>query len=283
MGTVLRSTTETYENGRPFPPVIAYVSWCFSFGPALYILGAKRPQHLGWNAVVVALIALVSYPAIQWEIMRPGEKLNLGNIWPWFLAALLLVSPLVYVATRYQWAALLVGLAQATYFLPHLPFAGGFGAGWFLRVHVAFGLLVLAGIVAERSFRNRRETLHPADAIWLDFRDTFGIFWGLRFAERINEAAERFGWPVRLEWGGFVVVPHDSPQALNDALDQALTAELRPTMRGLLRRFVDQAWIERRLNRGTDFLGRPDAGETPISKYDLEGPPTSETQDDISR
>ncbi len=224
-----------------------YLCWCVTFGPGLAILGAKRPQHHGWNAVVVALWGLLVYPVVQSELIHPGEAINLGTIWPWFLMAVLLILPAQFFATRFGWSAFLAAIAQGLYFLPYLPFASIAPqiSAWQLRPHAAFGLIVLAALLAEWQFRiKREESLHVADAIWLDFRDSFGIFWGLRFAERINEAAERFGWPVRLEWGGFVLFPPDQSITLAEALDGSLERELRPTLRGLLRRFVDQTWID---------------------------------------
>jgi hypothetical protein len=79
-----------------------------------------------------------------------------------------------------------------------------------------------------------------SDRAWLDFRNTFGAVWALRVMERINQAARQSGRAEVLRWQGFVA--GWDPLAEREAAGQSLTM----TIRMLLRRFVNVAWLERR-------------------------------------
>jgi len=78
--------------------------------------------------------------------------------------------------------------------------------------------------------------------LWTNFRDTFGIVWANRIAERVNAEAAKGDWAARLQPHGFVSVDPGRP------VDLLVNAEqIDHTMRWLLRRFVDDEWINRRL------------------------------------
>jgi hypothetical protein len=80
------------------------------------------------------------------------------------------------------------------------------------------------------------------DRLWLDFRDLFGLLWGLRLQERVNAASTTAKWDVELQWQGFQ--PRRVPPEHREALRQAMT--------GLLRRFVSHEWIAARLEKDID-------------------------------
>ncbi len=136
-----------------------------------------------------------------------------------------------YFATRYAAAGALLAVSQVLFFAPHLPFAS---PGFYLSSLKlgAVAVLLFAAVVAELRFHRRHaDELHPLDALWLDFRDSFGLFWSLRVAERVNAACESAKRPERLEWEGFVV-PQDY------FLDQTLNAALAGGLRTNLARIV---------------------------------------------
>ena len=81
----------------------------------------------------------------------------------------------------------------------------------------------------------------PIDRVWRDFRDAYGLVWGLRIAERVNASAAMYGWDVALAWPGFIDRQSGRPAA-------AVPEEAVETVRGLLRRFVSPEWIEARLS-----------------------------------
>jgi hypothetical protein len=80
------------------------------------------------------------------------------------------------------------------------------------------------------------------DRVWHDFRDQFGIVWAQRVRERINERSTLENWPVRLERDGFVA---QTDGAGNDVA--AADPRVDHTLRWLLRRFVDEPWLNARL------------------------------------
>jgi hypothetical protein len=101
--------------------------------------------------------------------------------------------------------------------------------------------LVVAWVVSRR----RSGTDSDYERAWLDFRDTFGLFWALRVQERVNAAAKQFDWDVELGWRGF---RRASNGAKLTEMDDNIEPALRSTFKGLLRRFVSHEWINERLH-----------------------------------
>lgn len=252
----VRGTTLTHVRGWAICAVAAiaaatlfpsdarkFAAWSLTFCPALSLLGAKRPQHIAWNFVVLSLWGVLILPVLESALLRPGAPIDLGELRPWFLLGLILLTTVSYFATRYAAAGVLLAVSQALFFARYLPFASLGPNLSFLKLG-AVAVLFLAVVVAELRFHRRHaDELHPLDVLWLDFRDSFGLFWSLRVAERVNAACESGKRPEHLEWEGFVVPPD---HALGSALDAALAGGLRTTLRGLLRRFVDHAWLRTR-------------------------------------
>jgi hypothetical protein len=63
-------------------------------------------------------------------------------------------------------------------------------------------LLAAAPWVAWSCRRKHGADLDAVDALWLDFRDGWGLLWGQRTREQFNRAAENAGWTVTLSWQG---------------------------------------------------------------------------------
>jgi hypothetical protein len=146
------------------------------------------------------------------------------------------------VPTRYWLAAVIFAAGQIFAFSPYLPL---------VRQPVVLepelvGLLtaIIALVLAWLASRRTTVAANPYDQIWIDFRDTFGLFWGLRVQERMNAAAKQFGWDLELGWSGFKSSSSGCPF---DAIDPAIEPTLRTTFKGLLRRFVTNLWIDKRL------------------------------------
>jgi hypothetical protein len=80
--------------------------------------------------------------------------------------------------------------------------------------------------------------------VWLDYRDMFGGMWALRIRERINVTAKMNDWDLRLAWDGFTA-------ADGTPLPATLPAETQRSLHlnfwNLMRKFVNQSWIDRRL------------------------------------
>jgi hypothetical protein len=81
------------------------------------------------------------------------------------------------------------------------------------------------------------------ESVWQDFRDFFGMVWGRRVMDRMNQTAAEEGWPVRLHFDG-LAAPGTTGQ-IKLSPDQASRVE--QVFRWLLRRFVDPEWIDERM------------------------------------
>jgi hypothetical protein len=220
---------------------LRFAAISLSLCPMIAVLGAKRPQHGAWNFVVLSLFAIVALPAAEFLVLRPGQRLVVGDARAWFLWVLLILGPVNYLATRYGFAALLACGGQVVALSPYLalirkPLIADAGvAGLVLCV----GALLAVWVAATRAERASR----PLDRVWLDFRDSFGLFWGLRVQERINATAQQSGWRLELTWRGFAWHTNGTNPA---KIEPAVEPAVRSTLKGLLRRFVSNEWIAER-------------------------------------
>ncbi|NBV44302.1 MAG: hypothetical protein EBR86_01330 [Planctomycetia bacterium] len=217
--------------------------------PGMSLLGAKRPQHGVWQAIVASLAVVILLPAASAVLIRPGSPPDVHLVTRCLVGALLLLGWLNHAATHraIPVAGLVIGqMLLARTFLPG-------GAGVVIRGDaldmVAAVLLASAAAAAaawpgsprrkaggarERSAASSFATLvAPA---WEAFRETFGAAWTLRVAERFDAAAREHGWPCHLGWRGCEAGQGGPPDWPRDA---------RRTFVALLRRFVTTAWLER--------------------------------------
>ena len=82
------------------------------------------------------------------------------------------------------------------------------------------------------------------DQVWLDYRDMFGGMWALRIRERINATAKMNNWDLRLAWDGFTAA---DGTPLPDTLPADTQHILHLNFWNLMRKFVNQSWIDQRL------------------------------------
>jgi hypothetical protein len=208
--------------------------------PTLALLGAKRPQNGAWQFIVATLVGILLLPVLLGVVFgdaRPEPHL----LFRWLVAAHIVVSVMNYLQTRYAGPAIVFGAAQVavtleTVFLPQNP-------PWYAMHGTLAGTvgatiaLAWATSLAEKS--NGGPT--GVQRLWLDFRDAYGLVWGLRVAERLNVAAKQHGWPVEFTWGGMVV------NTESGALEPDVQHRIERELRSHLRRFVSHDWIARRL------------------------------------
>jgi hypothetical protein len=175
------------------------------------VLGARRPGVRAWNFVVCGLLAVLLLPAAE-GLGTP--RLDTPSIT--FLAGTLIVGLANYLPTRLGPAALLLGAGCG------LELVLEVSPGWFadaLWVEAVAGLcLGLAPWTALALVQHRRRSEDAFDALWLDFRNRFGVVWGQRLREQFNRAAVNAGWRVTLGWFGLHVeagaTPPDPAKAL---------------------------------------------------------------------
>jgi len=174
--------------------------------------------------------------------LRRGQRIDVGEARAWFLWALILLAPICFSATRYWLASLSFAAGQ---FVAFSPFLAVVRRGVVVEPG-STGLLICVSAIAIAWLvsQNTVAAANRYDRLWVDFRDTFGLFWALRVQERINSAARQYGWNLELTWSGFVTPGNAASPA---AFDPAIEPTLRTTFKGLLRRFVSGPWIKERL------------------------------------
>lgn len=217
---------------------------CLAFCPIVSVMGAKRPQDLGWNFVVLALWGVIAFPAMVTYVLHPEQRLIVGPIRGGMLWILIFLTPINYIPTRFWLAAILTAFAQFLLLGEYLPGGKSLHAA-VSRDGVALGTLLLASVplltallVPRENWRFSSKPL-GLNATWIRFRDEFGLFWGLRFAERVNQAAEQAALSVWLSWSGFRLretgeLLKESTQ--NESINKGFGV-LRTAMHGMLRRF----------------------------------------------
>ena len=215
-----------------------------SFCPQLAILGAKRPQHAAWSFVVAAFWGIMALPAAETFFLQRGQRLEMGDARSWFLWILIAVGPINYLPTRQWLAAVMLAAGQILALAEYLPLVHRT-----LIAHQELAGLWLACIALAVARPPRSIAASKYDRLWLDFRDTFGLFWALRLQERVNHVADTNEWPIWLAWSG-----HRDKRSAERvaAIDSSIEPTLRTTLKGLLRRFVSTRWIAQRLGQDLD-------------------------------
>lgn len=246
--------------GRSGAAFWQFIAAAFTFCPPMAVLGAKRPQHIAWQFIVLALWLTAILPVLETALRGRGEVFEVSTVRSWFLLILIVVGVVNYLPTRFAAASLLYGGAQATLFWAYLPFGSATSVAH--QTAYGLGLFVAALFMAAWSTgRNWRAALHERERrddhltglnyVWREFRDWFGLVWGLRIIERVNASAAMYGWNLRLDWHGLHATKPDgaADNASSDTVPEAQVVALEQSLRTLLRRFVSREWIDRRLAR----------------------------------
>lgn len=210
--------------------------------PAMSVLGAKRPQHGIWQMIVASLAVVVAMPAASAEFVRPGSPPAVHIVVRFFLVVLAAVGWMNYVGTLRRVPATLVtlgGLILVRGFLPGIDPERAADSPW-LDVSAAW-LLAAGGMLAvvprAGSCEGGRVLRDEIDMPYRSLRETLGLAWTLRIAERFNGLAESRGWPCRLDADGL--------DASGEALDRSWHADAVRTFESIVQRFVSHDWLAR--------------------------------------
>lgn len=216
-----------------------YVAAVLTLCPWIAVLGARRPTVRVWNWFVIApLIAVLLWPvALSWTPMGPN-RLTLATPHLVGFGLVLVMGMGNYVGTRFTILACLTLLAELILIVSLGPRSASDQVSWFRAM--AATIQVCGAVMSGFSISMQNGT--GWNGLWQDFRDAFGIVWANRIAGRINAEAEKENWTVRLHSDRFVSATPDSPPSLTRDGDQ-----INQTMRWLLRRFVDDEWINARV------------------------------------
>jgi hypothetical protein len=247
--------------------------WIVAAMPAIQALIAHEgePMELHplwkWFYLLLVVIGCANYLPTRFcaaaLLMTAGQSALFGNFLPGpqSVYAGLLVAACVYCApARLRAPALIIAFVFLLHLLrdwsvlpPPIEFTP------FPSVVFFSAAVLLADWLAAR-----RPTPHPKitdsndnpsfngwNRVWLDFRDFYGLIWGVRVMERIKAIVEQDGG-LWFDWDGFHTVPRggnilaENHSALTaECADQI--AQLEPALRNLLRRFVSNDWIDKRL------------------------------------
>jgi hypothetical protein len=205
-----------------FPVTATYGALAMTGCAGMAVLGARRPGVMAWNFVVAGLLIVLLLPLAEgW-----GE-LRLSPVRLIFLAMTLAVVPFNYLATRMSVAALVLvtgcGL-ELTGLSSHAGIGSAAAPDWLAGA--GGPLVALSPWIAWGLMKTKASPASEFNALWLDFRDRFGVTWSLRMREQFNRAAANAGWQARLGWSGL----HGPPEEM-------VQPDQLQTLRALLKRF----------------------------------------------
>jgi hypothetical protein len=205
--------------------------------PAISLVGAKRPQDKPWHFIVASLWMVIALPGLQAMVLVHRETPETHPARAWFLCGLIAFSAVNSIGSRFWFCVLLAALGVVLVLAPFLPFPIPLSPDYCVPCGVlTYSSAVIAAVVV--SYRSRRIS-SPLDQLWKDFRDRFGLLWTLRIAERINATAQSNGWNVTASLRGIVCGEMTDEQRRS----------FRQNLSNLLRRFVSEEWISKRLDR----------------------------------
>jgi hypothetical protein len=254
-----------------------YATAVLALCPAMSVLGARRPTTRVWQWFVVLpmILVLASPLAVSWRELNDPSRLQLETPVLVGFGLVLVMSAGNYVGTRFTLSAVLFTIAVALLvatLAEAVPDQLVKPYSLRLCATVVLSAAVLIGCWAARTESRRTSAaasqlgafesrFEGADRLWTDFRNTFGIVWARRIQDRVNSVAIKEVWPVRLESQGFVwqdteVTPNrgeltQGGSAPNERIEPS-AGRIEHTLRWLLRRFCDPAWIDARLGTAID-------------------------------
>jgi len=205
--------------------------------PTLALLGAKRPQNGAWQFIVVTLVVVLNVPVVRaWAFDERSPEIPL--LFQWLIVAHIAIGIVNYLPTRFIGPAILYGAAQSC--LAQLLLDRHW---WTRSVGTTLSAFFFCMALIWLKFETTRPRKLPRGLtlLWIDFRDAYGLVWGLRVAERLNAAATQHGWPVEFTWGGIIV------KTESGELPADVQHRVERELRSMLRRFVSHDWIARRL------------------------------------
>lgn len=243
-----------------------YACAVFSLCPPIAVLGSRRPGTRVWTwFILLPMLLVLGWPVgslwLQGTELR-GLQLETPQLAAFTLVLIMGVGN--YFGTRHTLSALLYNASVLGIVVSFSVIA----PNW-LRDRAAIRLwssiLMILAILLTRRF-DRPKPKNPLDLIWFDFFDSFGIVWGRRIQDRVNYQLQKESLPVRLELDGFrwtdqppsnvksTRVPESTGKtasetdSLNVQVRRDTEARIEQILRWLLRRFVDPAWINQRLD-----------------------------------
>lgn len=231
-------------------PFIRYAAAVLFVAPTLALLGAKRPQNGAWQFIVLTLVGVLLLPAFQ-GLAFGDDGPHVHALFRGLIAAHIVIGAVNYLPTGFALSAVLFSAAQACL---AWQFLWGIKSEHALVGYASAEFAASVGLLCAlilAIFQARRTAEPSPDRLWRDFRDAYGLVWGLRIAERLNASAQKHGWPVEFTWGGMLL--REGTAELDPATQHRVERELRSH----LRRFVSHDWIAARMPETRDVGTAP--------------------------
>lgn len=233
---------------RPWADGLWFLAAVVALVPPIAVLGARRPTSRVWTGfVLVPLVLVLAWPVLP--ALAYGARPAAFNLEAPVVVGYVLVLVMGagnYLGLAHTVSALLWMTGLLLVVLPLCPATSSpLLDAWSGR---AWGTccLAAAGWIADRQAARRvaHDSRSPFDRGWSDFRELFGIVWAKRLQERFNDDARRRGLTLRLGFQGL----EDAAGGRSSAgIDPASLAAAESSLRWLLQKFVDPAWIDKRL------------------------------------
>lgn len=226
-----------------FPPMpgvtswhslVRYVAGTVTLLPAISLLGAKRPQALLWNYIVVSLWVVLIMPAVEVLLLKPQQTFEIYAFGPWMIAGLVFYTAIHYAGTSMTLAGLLIAASQCLYLAPFLPLVQREGSS---VTRLIAATLVLAAVLWAFWCAKPMKAENEFSRIWRNFKNAYGTAWSLRIIQRLDELQVRHRWAVRLGWNGVEPVAFEiDPKSPKDAT--VSRKELAKAFRSLMLKFL---------------------------------------------
>jgi hypothetical protein len=229
--------------------------------PAVAVLGARRPGSAAWSGfVMVPLLLMLEWPVSGVALASWISGVSKGPLfetltldWPELIGWLVVLGLGTgnYLMTR-RGGAVLGGAAGVLALL--WPLSGSLLAGaWPDHVRLC-GTVALAvalwwagprgSVLGPEPDADRRRRLERA---WDDYCQAYGLVWAVRVEARVNEELARLEGGGTLGPGGVRFAEED---LVGEEVRDAVYRRAESTLRWLWGRFVDEAWVEKRLGPG---------------------------------
>lgn len=249
-------------------PHLRYAAAVITCLPMTAVLGAKKPQHHAWQAIVAALAMVLFLPIAQSFAFPSPTGFSPHPAWLSFVILMFAMGPLNYAGGPRFLSASLFFLGQLSVLSPFLPLLTQFQLFCFRASPACF---FLASCLLELGYQYWQPRRTGWNGAWLDLRDLYGAFWGFRLIERAHEFSQQFHSPWVLGWRGFYFSPTEVSQAIKESprdvgengkhdehkttvhSDCEITDRYLLSVRGVWKRFVEESWIAQRVN-GNELL-----------------------------
>ena len=237
--------------GTKVAPLIADVLWyvlaVLALAAPVAVLGARRPGHLAWNwFVVLPMLLVLAWPALSTLLsvssLQGRFLLETPTLLCYALVAVMSVGN--YWGTRHSRAATLFLLAIALLLLPLTDYGESWNVNaWYCQSAATLLMGVVGWLVVAEPTRPPTDDFSAWNRVWGDFWDLYGVVWGLRVRDRLNEEIGRSKLPLQVDVDGF----HWTAADRQSTTQQELPEQVEQSVRRLLKRFVDAEWIDGRL------------------------------------